>query len=46
MMSYNESSEANSIFNVIYSSFFSYCGDTGLDVENWTMISKIEEMIK
>ena len=39
-MSYNESSEANSIFNVIYSSFFSYCGDTGLDVETWTGISK------
>ena len=45
-MSYNESSEANSIFNVIYSSFFSYCGDTSLDVENWIMIGKIEEMIK
>jgi len=45
-MSYNESSEANSIFNVIYSSFFSYFGDTGLDVETWTMISKIEEIIK
>ena len=45
-MSYNEPSKANSIFNVIYCSFFSYCGDTGLDVETWTMISKIEEIIK
>jgi len=45
-MSYNEPTEANSILNVIYSSFFSYCGDTGLDVETWTMISKIEEIIK
>ena len=26
--------------------FFSHCGDTGLDVETWTMISKIEEIIK
>ena len=46
MISYNESSETNSIFNVIYSSFFSYFGDTGLDVETWTMISKIEEIVK
>ena len=45
-MSYNEPSKTDSILNVIYSSFFSYCGDTGLDVETWTMISKIEEIIK
>ena len=45
-MSYNEPSKANSIFNVIYCSFFSHCGDTSLDVETWTMISKIEEIIK
>ena len=45
-MSYDEPSDENSIFNVIYRSFFSYCGDTGLDVETWTMISKIEEIIK
>ena len=45
-MSYNEPSEAYSIFNVIYSSSFSYCGDTGLDVETWTMINKIEEIFK
>ena len=45
-MSYNELSEACSIFDVIYSSSFSHCGDTDLDVETWTMISKIEEIIK
>ena len=45
-MFYNEPPEANSILNVIYSSFFSYCGDTGLDVGTWTMINKIEEIIK
>ena len=45
-MSYNEPSEAYSIFNVIYSSSFSYGRYTGLDVETWTMISKIEEIIK
>ena len=45
-MSYNEPSEAYSIFNVIYSSSFSNCGDIGLDVETWTMIRKIEEIIK
>ena len=45
-MSYNEPSKANSIFNVIYSSFFSHFGYTGLDVETWTMISKIEEIVK
>ncbi len=45
-MSYNEPSKTDSILNVIYSSFFSCCGDTGLDVETWIMISKIEEIIK
>ena len=45
-MRYNQSSKTDSIFNVNYSSFFSYCGNTGLDVETWTMISKIEEIVK
>ena len=45
-MRYNEPAKTDSIFNVIYSSFFSCCGDTGLDLETWTMISKIEEIIK
>ena len=33
-MSYNEPSEAYSIFNVIYNHFISCCGDTCVDVEH------------
>ena len=41
----HEPSETDRISNAIYRSFFPYCDDTGLDVETWSMINKIEEII-